>query len=544
MRGLVQLVPAADWTGPASMTFASLLDQQPAAYTRAAQAMSSAASALRSHAAVLEAARQDADDAVRLDVAAAHATLRWLCTGSPSEPRLAGSPGDPGRTARQQALDQVALATRRARESAASTATCLRHAAHQAPERPGFAERAARSVGGFVRDVELGTTETVTSAASLALRLDPGRLVRDPVGYTGDVATTGAGVAHVVSRPEELAAAVADVDTWRESRGRWVGHLLPDVLLGLTTAGAAPVAERSATTAVRVAGRIGPKDVRHALTQALDVQAGTGRSPLRLRDVRPHLTQPDVAGYRTPVSAVDTAVGRRVARDSRWAERLITPRVQQAAAELRSSLLTDGAVVHLQGLDNAVKGQDSLLRKLVTESAPGQPAAQLAPGLNDTVRYTVTVPDDRYVKGAVDAVTAVERQGPRLTAAKNSWGGERYQGLNLTFHDPLTGRPFELQVHTPDSWRATVDTHGDYEWFRSEGVDPALRADYARRIAARFALVPRPDDVDRLTDLLRPLTGPARMTTPELASLPDVGRGLRLSAGVHGAHSLPCDDDQ
>ncbi|HET8615520.1 MAG TPA: hypothetical protein VFL94_08355 [Actinomycetales bacterium] len=544
MRRAFTFVPGGDWSGPASLAFTSLLDQQPAAYAAAARSMSSAASAVRSHAAVLEVAQQDAEEAVRLDVAGAQATLRWLGSASASQPRVVGSPSDPGLATRRQALEQVALATRRARASAASTTSTLRDAAHHAPDRPRWPARLARSVGALSRDVELGAAETVTGAASLALRLDPSRLLRDPDGYSRDAAATGHGLALVATHPGELVTAVADVETWHENRGRWLGHLLPDVVLAVATAGAAPVAERTASTAARVAARIGPKALREPLAEAISLQAGTGRSALRLRDVRPHRTTADAAGYRTPVAPLTHAVGRRVARDARWAEPLLTPRVQRAVAELQRRPGSADAVVQLGGLDHAVKGRDSLLRKLTSEPAGGGPAAHLARELNDTVRYTLTVPGEGYVTGAVDAVSAMEGQGLTLTAAKSFWGSDRYQGLNLTFHDPLTGRPFELQVHTPESWEATVDTHVDYEWFRCTGIPPELRRVFGGRIAARFATVPRPDDVELLTELLRPRPEPARTTTPEIASLLDVGRGLRLSTSVHGTRSLACDDDE
>ena len=88
------------------------------------------------------------------------------------------------------------------------------------------------------------------------------------------------------------------------------------------------------------------------------------------------------------------------------------------------------------------------------------------------------------------------------------------------WHDQQTGRLFEVQVHSPGSWDATVRTHPDYELYRDRGARPALKAILERRIAAEYAAVPRPRDV---ADLPR-----------RLAAL-----GLDTAAGDHRS---PADD--
>lgn len=543
MRGLVDRVPSTDWCGPASAACSLVVGQQPERYVAAVQAMSSAASALRSHAAVLDVVQQRADGAVRLDAVAADATHRWLTAAPATEHRTVGAGTDPGAAARHRVQEEVEAARQQLAASAASTVECLRRGAGRAPERPVLALRAARSALGFGRDVGHGVVETLADTSALAVRLDPNRAWRDPWGFWPDAWRTVGDVGEAVRNPTELIEAVADVDTLHASPGRWVGHLLPDVALAVGTAGALPVAERSATVAARVAARVGPRSVRGPLADAIEAQVGTGRGPLRLSDVRPYRTPPDVAGHRTSVGPVDNAVGRRVARDSRWAERDITPRVRAVADELRVSWGTNDERIGLRGVDHVLKGSDSLLRKLASESADtGVPVPRLAPQLNDTVRYTITVPHGSYVGGAFDTVAGMERRGLRLTAAKSFWGGERYQGLNLTFHDARTGRPIEVQVHTPASWQATVDSHVDYEWFRSKAIGPVLREFFRRRIAARFAPVPLPDDVDRLGHLLT-VGDAARMTTPELHSVPRVTGAAGFSTGVHSIRSLACHDD-
>jgi hypothetical protein len=201
--------------------------------------------------------------------------------------------------------------------------------------------------------------------------------------------------------------------------------------------------------------------------------------------------------------------------------------------------------VRLQGLTHTVKNSHSLSRKLASDAArTGRPVPALAPGVNDTVRYTLTLPHQHYVAAAVDTVAGMRAHGFALTTAKNFRGGARDPGLTLTFPDAATGRPFEVQLHTPDSWRATVDTHPDYEMFRSEALDAVEKEFYARRIAARFSTVAVPDGVGSLSRHLVPTGHPARMTAPALRTLHDPRLGAGLSTGVLAGRSLAWSDDQ
>jgi hypothetical protein len=543
MKDLVARRAPSGWRGPAATAYELVLDQQPARYTAAVQAMSSAASALRSHAAVLEVSQERADEAVRRDAVAATATRQWLATASPGEQRVAGSATDPGAVPRHVADVAAADARRLVAASAASTADCLRRAARGAPDRPSTAVRSARAVLGLGREVRQGLVESLAGDLALAVRLDPGRLMWDPSGYWSDAGRLGAGLGHAVRHPTQLVAAVADVQTLRESPGRWVGHLLPDLALAVGTAGALPAAERTASVAARLASRVGPSELRAPLRRAVSAQRGTGRGPILLRDVRPYLGPPDALGHRAELGPVDHAVAQRVVRDSRWAEQHVTPRLAVVAQEVGRRLGGSGEV-RLNGLDHVLKDGDSLKRKLALEVSPEHGAGALAPRVNDTIRYTLTVPHDAYVAGAVQVTDRMADHGFRLAGVKSFWESDRYRGLNLTVHDAPTGRPFELQVHTPDSWDATVDTHPDYAVYRSPAAWPELQETYRQRIAARFSLVPVPDGVSEMPGLLPVPHGAALMTVPQLRTLTNVPLGVALSASGGVGRSLACDDDR
>ena len=228
-------------------------------------------------------------------------------------------------------------------------------------------------------------------------------------------------------------------------------------------------------------------------------------------------------------------VAAAVARDARWAAADLTPRVEAAA---RSS------GVRRVGHDHVVKTRESLYRKLSGPLAgPGAALRPVVAAANDTVRYTLVAPDDRYVSAVATVVAALRSQGLQLVRGKDFWASPRYRGLNLTVADARTGRLVEVQVHTPDSWAATLATHRDYERMRVAGLDPAERSRLSERIGRVYARVPTPSGVTDLAAAVGPAEAPtATLTTPRLLSVHPLARPTG-TAGAVGLQSLTSDDD-
>jgi hypothetical protein len=65
----------------------------------------------------------------------------------------------------------------------------------------------------------------------LGARLNPARAVYDPHGYLAAQDSFFNGVAHTLEHPGKFAASVADWDTLRTDPARWIGKLLPDLIL-------------------------------------------------------------------------------------------------------------------------------------------------------------------------------------------------------------------------------------------------------------------------------------------------------------------------
>jgi hypothetical protein len=315
---------------------------------------------------------------------------------------------------------------------------------------------------------------------------------------------------------------VLDLDTFEESPALWVGHLLPTAALGAAS-GAGGVATRSSSVTVRTLSRL-PGARGAALREAMTGRAAYGRSGLRARDLRSVAGPPSRLGSITPLPREAAAAATAMARDGVWAETHLTPRVEQAMHRAGGTRV---------GAAHAVKQAPSLRRKVGDEiAAAGGDPTSVGQRVDDTVRYTAVFADDAYVEGAVRTIDELRQQGFELARAKSTWGGRRYQGLNLVWHDPQTGRLFEVQVHSPGSWDATVRTHPDYELYRDRGCGPALKAYLERRIAAEYAAVPRPHDIADLPRRLAELgldTAPVA-TAPLLTTL-DARRVLHQTGG-------------
>lgn len=477
------------WRGAAANVFRHLMQSFPQPYARSATVIAGAAGAVRAHAAVLAAAQRSGDEAVQLDLRAA--TLRQT-SGPPSAgivpPAIAIAMQRRAVVLAEQARAQV-------RASAAEAAAALRAGADAAPHEPGRLGRLLDRVLDLQREVRTGVVESSLATLTAVALYGPDRMVRDPDGWWRDVSAMGAATADLAKDPARMAAVLVDWDTLKDNRGRWLGHLAPDLALGAATGGGGLVANRGASAGVRAATVVTHGQLRADVRTAVQTSQATARSRLRLRDLRPYTSRPNEYGHVARLTPAQRLATAALARDARWAADDVTARVQLAA---------EAVGVHREGHGHRVKGRDSLYRKVSALAAePGASIETVLPRVNDTLRYTIVVPAKGYVSSAAGAVTALQAQRMVLVHAKSFWGRERYQGLNLTMADARTGRLLEVQVHTPQSWQATVDTHADYERFRQVGIPPAEKAMYKQRIGLVYATVPPPDGVAQLQEALR-----------------------------------------
>lgn len=131
--------------------------------------------------------------------------------------------------------------------------------------------------------------------------------------------------------------------------------------------------------------------------------------------------------------------------DAVLAEPTITPVIQEVAQR---------AGVELKGLDHLLKQLEAAQEK--TQSRRGTVP-------NDLLRYTMIHRVEGFGDAIDDVAASLQAHGFEPFKWKDSFGGERYQGLNTGWRSP-SGQIFELQFHTPTSFALKDEvTHVVYE---------------------------------------------------------------------------------
>jgi len=150
------------------------------------------------------------------------------------------------------------------------------------------------------------------------------------------------------------------------------------------------------------------------------------------------------------------------------------------------------AQADLVGLDNRIKGVESLRRKLtdLLTQDPTLTVDEAAGHVYDVLRFTVVAVPERYMAAHDDVLSGLDAQGVELVEDGNRWAGPRYRGINARLQ--VGARRFEVQFHTPESYAAAKATRGLYEEFRLASTPPQRRAELAASIEEVFARVPVP----------------------------------------------------
>jgi hypothetical protein len=180
--------------------------------------------------------------------------------------------------------------------------------------------------------------------------------------------------------------------------------------------------------------------------------------------------EPEVVNgeYRHDIGALKIRIS---ADDYNWAKaqldkaaeqvKVITPHVDAIADATRAVRVGRGQP------GNDLKSRESYLRKFFDERTDDDgntvPLEQVAPEMNDAVRYTYLFPDETYANKFHEVVRFFELKDYKLVRIKNFWARKKtYPGINVTF-ESKNGQLFELQFHTKDSYEAkkTEEPHYD-----------------------------------------------------------------------------------
>jgi hypothetical protein len=451
-----------EWQGPAAELLGDLLNAQPARFRAIAVASSEAAAALSEHADRL-------------------GPVAWLrAQAAQSPPALAD---ELERRATQLAEDSARVA--------AGTMLALARSAPPAPS------RLSRVIGRFATwrgELALGAAQATQQLASSLLRgglrvvapYDPGNLER--------LGSLSAGLTEAAKHPVAVAKSVLDWDTWRSNPPRAIGHLLPNLAVALAGGGAVAgdqVAQtfRRGQLAVQTAAARDTMRREFLATSARDsrqILVGRAASAAGHPQAQPWLGEGGAtltAEQNASVEAFHTLSTLR--------EPEITQTLSQAARQ---------AQAQLAGLRYRLKEVDSLKRKLATQQArTGRPLPLLLIDVHDTLRYTVVFEDQWYTQGVTELTGRLERYGFHSQRIRNRWQSARYRGVNTRWLDPASGTAFEVQFHTPSSWRITEATHPIYEQSRLPDISPSRKAELERQMAEAYRAAPLPPGVERLT---------------------------------------------
>ena len=133
--------------------------------------------------------------------------------------------------------------------------------------------------------------------------------------------------------------------------------------------------------------------------------------------------------------------------------------------------------------------------------------AMEAANTKDALRYTITLPSDKYAAVAdTELVQALAGVKAKRIKAANSWappasGGSphSYKGFNSAYTIEAAKDvevKFEVQLHTPDSWAKKSELHELYETARSEKTSAEEKAAANQKMAAAWTNVPVPKGIE------------------------------------------------
>ncbi len=319
----VRAIDAGEWVGPAGDAFRSVVDIEPGRFDDAAAAFAGTGSAVRGYAAVLRDAQASARNAVTLFEQAAAATARW-------ERQEERSAYDPGAEDRRRAETLLVDARHRVADAGAAAARTIAAAWADAPREPHWWEKA----GHFVAEIGRGAWEATTGLLEFAWSVSTVRMMVDPDGWLTDMQALGTGLAYGVTHPVELGKVLIDWETWQESPGRAIGHLLPDLLLTLATAGGGAAARGArGMKALDEAADVG------TTFQRLDRLGESGQRLTYLQRARnvlsgDHLPEPNLAPDSPAGLAAGFQTGPAYPHQDRWFNARLTAGDEVGAGSL------------------------------------------------------------------------------------------------------------------------------------------------------------------------------------------------------------------
>lgn len=160
--------------------------------------------------------------------------------------------------------------------------------------------------------------------------------------------------------------------------------------------------------------------------------------------------------------------------------------------------LTQGS---LSGFEDRIKTLNSLARKVATDRLKDESLSliEVAAETGDVLRYSIVSSEAAFAATAQRAMLELAKRGCLWRSTRNGFeaGQDDYRGYNTKWRTAQQV-PFEVQFHTPDSWRAGKATRWAYEKLRLPGVDPEREIGLKRARAKIYSDVPIPRGTENI----------------------------------------------
>lgn len=168
---------------------------------------------------------------------------------------------------------------------------------------------------------------------------------------------------------------------------------------------------------------------------------------------------------------------------------------------LVTPILENAAKAHggkMEGLEFRVKTNEKRTREKIIEhmEQANLTADEAAGTINDALRYTAVFEPETYTERVQAMVNDLKKNGLTPLQEKNYWPPPPgpYHGANFVFRDQSGGR-FELQFHTPESFKTKQTIHAAYEEFRSAGTPKERRQELWNQMNSQWTRIRIPKNV-------------------------------------------------
>lgn len=270
-------IETSGWTGQAADNFRSRIKGKPKQWLNAGTGLQEMSEALLQYRVVLVSSKDTASRALHMWKGAQAATKKAINEHNQRVETynkavdLGQNPGpqpvyqDPGKAGREQAEQMLEDARRRVTEAGYACGRVITEWIAQAPAEPNWWDRLTMNIVDVVSytatggaDVAEGVWQGLKGINSMVRMFNPldSYNLTHPAAMPENLGKLAGGLWKGVQNPEQFIKGALDVETWKDSPGRALGKLLPDVALGVATGGTGLVAGRGSAVARAVAKEV------------------------------------------------------------------------------------------------------------------------------------------------------------------------------------------------------------------------------------------------------------------------------------------------